>query len=207
MKKLMTLVVILALLVGIGFGWFRQSVHFALLELGRGVRDGDIQRVERHLDVDAFAKVAVLFYTELGKAEAKSALGSGLLGELAAGVAGALGGAVANETQREMAAQMRRAVVQGEVVTFGPFVPESGFGAIGDVLDKPGGKRTVILVGRCYDEVANLNLVFERVPGLFGVPMLGTWRATGVEQDSLAMLAGICREAYAKAGRAPKTTP
>jgi hypothetical protein len=201
MKKLLTLLVILALAAGVGYGWFHQSVHFALLELGRGAREADVQTVEKHLDIDAFAKVVVQFYTEVGKAEAKNALGGGLLGDLASGLAGAIGGAVANEAQPEMAAKLRRAIAQGEVGAFGPFVPGEGFAAIGGVHDKPGGKKVVIVVGRCYDEVTNINVVFERVPGLFGVPMLGTWRATGVEHDSLAILAGACRDAYAKAER------
>ena len=58
MKKFLTLLILIALLAGLGFGWFRQSVHYALLELGRGVREANVQVVERHLDIDAFAKVA-----------------------------------------------------------------------------------------------------------------------------------------------------
>ena len=196
MKKLVRLLVVLALLAAAGFGWFHQSVHYALLELGRGVREADVQVVERHLDIDAFAKVAAEFYKEVGKVEAKKALGGGLLGDLAAGVADVFGDAVAGEVQPEMAAKLRRAIVQGEVQAFGPFVPVDGFKAIGDVIDRSGGRKSVILVGHCYDEVTSVNVTFERVNGLFGVPMLGTWRAVGVEHDSLAILAGTCRDAY-----------
>jgi len=198
MKKLFRFLVVFALLAGLGFGWFHQSVHYALLELGRGVREANVQVVERHLDIDAFAKVAAEFYTEVGKAEAKTALGGGLLGDLAASVADVVGGAVAAEVQPELAAKLRRAIVQGEVEAFGPFVPAEGFGAIGDVQDRTDGGKTVVLVGVCYDEVTSVNVTFQRVNGLFGVPMLGTWRATGVEPDSLAMLAGTCRDAYKK---------
>jgi hypothetical protein len=208
-KKLLNLLVVLAVVAGLGYGWFHQSVHFALLELGRGVRDGDIQTVEKHLDIDAFAKVITRFYVEVGKAEAKNALGGGLLGDLAAGLAGAFGDAVGDEAQPEVAAKMRRALVQGELEAFGPFVPESGFSAIGDVLDKGAGKKTVVVVGRCYDTVVNVNVIFERVNGPFGVPMLGTWKATGVEDASLAVLAATCREAYKRAdsGAPPPNNP
>lgn len=207
MKKLMTVIVVLAIVVAIAFGWFRQSVHFALLELGRGVREHDVTVVERHLDVDRFAQVIGRFYVEVGKAEAKNAVGGGILGDLAAGVTGAIGDAVGKEASPELAAKLRRAIVQGEVETFGPFVPEDSFAAIGDVLDEPDGKKVIVVVGRCYDEVVNVNVVFERVNGLFGVPMLGTWKATDVEQDSLAMLAAKCREAYrrAESGAPPPT--
>jgi hypothetical protein len=202
-KKLVTLLVLISIAAGLGLLWFRQSVHFALLEIGRGVRDGNVEVVEKHLDIDAFAKVTVRYYGALAGGEAKRALGDGLLAALAGGAADAIAGAVADEAGPEVAAEVRRKIVQGDVNAFGPFVPGEGFSAIGLVQDREGGKKVVTIVGRCYDETASVNVVFQREPGLFGVPMLGTWRATGVEDDSLQMLAATCRDAWGKAKDAP----
>ena len=193
MKKLLRTLVILLVLAGLGYGWFRQSVHYALLELGRAAREGDVATVEKHLDLAAFVESGAKFAAALARVEGEK-LGGEVLGELIGGLASILSSKLGDAVKPDAVAELRREIARGEAFErIGPFEPYEGFKAIGAV-DTEGRKSRVILVGTCYEQVGSLVVIFERVVGPFGVPWLGTWKATGVDEGSLLILAEICRQ-------------
>lgn len=202
MKKLLRLLVFLLVLAGVAFGWFRQSVHYALLEIGRAAESGDVATLEKHIDIASLVDSTAAFTAEVARAEAKGVVGENLFGELLGGLAGAIAGEVAAAAKPELEMRVRRRLAQGEAFeAFGPFKPYPGFDAIGMVRGEGPKKSIVMLAGTCYEEPASLNVVFERVPGPFGFDLLGTWRATGVEHGSLLMLVETCKEGARKASR------
>lgn len=194
MKKLLAVLVLLSLAAGVGYGWFRQSVHYAILEIGRAAEAGDVARLERHLDLEGFSQSAALFLSQVAKAEAKGALGDNLLGDLLGSFAGALTKEIATGARPELEANIRRGLAQGESFeAFGPFVPHQSYKAVGAVREQGDGKVLVTLVGHCYGEPASVNVVFERVTGPFGIDLLGTYKATHLEEGSLLILAEDCK--------------
>jgi hypothetical protein len=200
-KKLIRLFVLLVLLAAGGLAWFQQSVHYAILELARAGREGDVATMEKHLDVEAFVDVAGDFAKALAAEEAKRVTGDGLIGELAGALAGAVAGAVTEAAKPEAAAEIRRRLAQGEAFdAFGPFVPYDNFTAIGDVTTE-GDKARVMIAGTCHGEPGHVMVLFERVPGIAGIKLIGTWKAVGVDTGSLLILAETCKEARAKLER------
>lgn len=197
MKKLIRLLVLLLLTAGVAYGWYRQSVHYALLELGRAGREGDVATVEEHLDLPSFVDAGAKFAAALAKAEGKK-LGGELLGELVGGIADVIGGQIGAAVKPDAVAELRREIAKGQAFErIGPFEPAKGYEAIGDVSTE-GDKGRVVIVGTCYGEAASLVVTLDRVPGPFGVAWLGTWKATGVDQGSLEILAETCREGATK---------
>lgn len=199
MKKLLRLLVVLGVLAAVGLGWFRQSVHYALLEIGRAGQAGDVATLEKHVDIASLVDSVGDFTAEVAKAEAKGLAGDNLLGDLLGGLAGVVAGEVVQAAKPELEMKVRRRLAQGDVLdAFGPFKPYPGFEAIGMVRDAGPKKTVVMIAGTCYEEPASVNVVFERVPGPLGLDLLGTWRATGVEAGTLLILAETCREAAKK---------
>lgn len=193
MKKLLRLLVALLLLAAAGYGWFRQSVHYALLELGRAAREGDVATVERHVDLGAFVDAGARFAAAVARVEGKR-LGGDVLGALVGGLADTIGGELGRAARPEAIAELRREVARGDALArIGPFEPADGFGAIGAV-DVQGREATVVVVGSCHGEVTSVTLKLSRVPGPLGLDVLGTWRATGIDEGSLLILAEACRE-------------
>lgn len=200
MKKLLSLVVLVALAAGLGYGWFRQSVHYAILEIGRAGQAGDVATLEKHLDIRSFVDSIGAFTAEVAKAEAKGIAGDNLLGELLGGVAGAVAGEAMEAAKPEIEMKVRRRLAQGEgIEAFGPFVPYEGFEAVGLVRSEGPSKTVVMIAGTCHGEPASVNVIFERVPGPFGIDMFGTWRATGIEKGTLLLLAETCKVGARKA--------
>lgn len=203
MKSLLRLVVLLLVVGALGLGWFRQSVHYSLLEIARAGEAGDVATLERYIDIASLVDSAAAFTAEVAKAEAKNLAGENLFGELLGGLAGAFAGEIAQAAKPEMEMRVRRRIAQGDALeAFGPFRPHQGLEAIGGVRSESAKKTIVILVGTCYGEPASVNVVFERVPGPYGFDFLGTWRATGIEAGSVLVLAETCKEASRKGGAA-----
>ncbi len=199
MKKLVRLLLLLVIVAAVGFGWFRQSVHFAILEIGRAAQAGDVATLEKHVDISSVVDSVGRFSAEVAKAEAKGIAGDNIIGDLLGGLAGAVADEVVQAAKPELEMKVRRKLAQGEgFEAFGPFVPYEGFEAIGLVRDAGPKKTYVMIAGTCYGEPASVNVVFERVPGPLGLDVLGTWRATGVEEGTLLILAETCKEAANK---------
>jgi hypothetical protein len=193
-KKLLAMLLLVCVGAGVGYVWFRQSVHYAILEIGAAAKEGDVHRLEKHLDLRGFSESAALFVAQVAKAGTKGALGNGLLGELAGSFAGAITKELATGARPELEATIRRSIAQGDAFeAFGPFRPHESYKAIGAVREQGSGKVLVTLVGTCYAEPASMNVVFERQPGAFGVELLGHWKATGAEEGSLLLLAEQCK--------------
>lgn len=206
MKGFIRLVVLLAVIAGVGYGWFRQSVHYAILEIGRSGKAGDVAALEKHLDIRSFVDSIGVFTAEVAKAEAKGLAGDNILGSLLGGLAGVVADEVVQAAKPEIEMKVRRRLAQGEGFdAFGPFEPYPGFEAIGLVRSEGSKKTVVMIAGTCYGEPASVNVVFERVPGVLGLDVLGTWRATGVEAGTLLLLAETCKAARAKSPSTSKT--
>lgn len=192
MKKLFRLLVVLLILAGVGYGWFRQSVHFALMELGRAGREGDVATVEEHLDLAAFVEASAKFAAAVAKAEGKR-LGGDLMGELLGGLTSLLTSQIGEAVKPDAVQELRREIARGNAFRkLGPFEPDEGYRVVRDV-STAGEKSRVTLGGTCYGEDATFVVLFERVPGPFGLAWLGTWKATGVDEPSLVELAETCR--------------
>lgn len=197
MKNLWRIFVVLVVLAGGFFAWFQQSVHYALLELGRAFRERDVATVEKHLDLSAMLDAYALFAAEVAREEGRK-LGGDLLGELMGGLAGVVTKQLGEAVRPDAVQKLKRRVAAGEALeVLGPFVPAEGYRAIGAIRSE-GPRAEVVFLGTCYEEVASVKVVFERVPGPLGLDWLGTWRATGVDPGSVRILAATCREGAAK---------
>ncbi|MFZ9886623.1 MAG: DUF2939 domain-containing protein [Myxococcota bacterium] len=195
MKTLIRLVVLGALAAGLGYGWFRQSVHYAILEIGRAVDEGDVNALERHMDLASLSGSLGELLAQTAKAEVRGIAGDNLLGDLLGGLAGAVAGEIAEAAQPELELRLRRRLAQGEAFhSFGPFVPAPSYEAIGLVREEAPSKTIVTIVGTCFEQPASVNVVFARTPGPFGLDVLGSWRAVALEPGSVALLAASCQK-------------
>ena len=204
MKKLMRLLVVLALLVGGGGMWFKQSIYFVMITLKDALAQGDVATVEQYADLDGFARAAVDFAQEMGTLAARDAGGS-LGAGLFKGLTEIFKKPVSDQMVPELKDEIRASIADGTAVeVLGPFIPDEGFSAIGSVARSPG-KRRVVLSGTCNGETALVEVDFLRVPkGPFD--LFGTWKAVGIDRPAIGRLAEAChRGAQRSPTRRPKT--
>lgn len=193
MKTLFRYFVILCLLAAGGYGWYRQSIHYALMELSEAVRTGNVAVVEKHIDLEAFVDAGGRFGAALVRAEGRK-LGGAAVGALVGGLAEALSDRIGEAVKPKAVLELKREIARGQAFrSIGPFTLAEGFNAYGDVTTE-GDQGRVVVVGTCYDAPASVVVLMSRVSGPFGLSWLGTWKATGVDDGSLLMLAESCRQ-------------
>lgn len=202
MKTLIRYVIILCVLAALGYGWFRQSIHYALMELSKAVQSGNVAVVERHMDLEAFVDVGGRFAAALARAEGRK-LGGAAVGALVGGLAEALSDRIGEAVKPKAVLELKREIARGQAFrTIGPFALAEGYSAYGDVSTE-GDRGRVVVVGTCAEAPASVVVLMTRVPGAFGLSWLGTWKATGVDEGSLLMLAESCRGGPAPNAKKP----
>lgn len=198
-KTLFRYFFILCLLAALGFGWFRQSIHYALMELTKAVQSGNVAVVEKHMDLEAFVGVGGRFAAALARAEGRK-FGGAAVGALVGGLAEALSDRIGDAVKPKAVMELKREIARGEAFrSIGPFTLAEGYDAYGDV-STDGDRGRVVVVGTCAGNPASVVVLMERISGPFGFKWLGTWKATDVDEGSLLILAESCRDG----GKAPK---
>lgn len=193
MKTLKRLLLVILLATAALSAWYRQSIHYALIELGGAARQGDVATVERYVDLEAFVDVGTRFAAAIARAEGRK-LGGAAVGALVGGIAEALGTQVADVVRPGALQELRRAIARKEgLLSLGPFRLAEGYDAVAAVRSE-GEQGFVTLRGTCAGREASVVIRMARRPGALGLPWLGDWRAVGVDDASLQALASACRD-------------
>jgi hypothetical protein len=199
MKTLKRLVILAFVVVVAAAAWLRNSPLWALVEVDRGVRERDIERVERAVALERFATssgaaIGHVVADRLGVDVGGSpALGSRLIG----GLVGAFAKGVVEETAKEAARGMRHAIKDGRVEPqLGPLRLQEGLSVVGTWQTTVDG-AFIRLDGTCAvgdgpPRPASLVIELERHDdGPFGgYPR--RYVIVGVEPDSAKRLAREC---------------
>lgn len=190
MKKLLRLVVVLALVSVGGSVWLFQSVHYVLFELKDAVDKQDLARVEQHCDLDRVAASILDFGQATVEANAEATAGAA-----GASVMKNLGGlfrAVTDgQTKKALKDDIRAAVAEGRAKELlGPFDLQQGFTALEGIDTPADGVRRVRFAGKCEGGPATIEVDFIRKDGgKFGLP---TWQCVGMDKEAAARLARTC---------------
>lgn len=201
MKTLRRLLFFVLLLTGLAYGWFRQSLYGTLWEIGRAAEQRDVDRLERYVDLDALVDSAPRFAAAMARAEGNK-LGGALLGSLLGGVADVLGTQLGNAVKPDAVRALRAELREGYAFReLGPFTLHDGVRAIAGVSTAQH-EGKVRLAGTCDGNPAELEVRFVRIPGPFDLDVVGHWRASALDEQSLVKLA---RDCLAKAKDAPGT--
>lgn len=199
MKKLFNLVIVLGLLAGGGFLYYKQSIYFVLLELQTALANRDVPTIEEYVDLDAVAKNSLDFAQATTEVAAQKAAGD-LGAALVKGFAGFIrkdGGADKALTP-ELKDEIRATIAEGEAhELLGPFKPKPGFDAVGKINNPSSDVREVVFVGTCEGAEAEAAVQFVRVPKGPG-GFFGTWKSTGMTPEAVKALAEDCFEGAAK---------
>jgi hypothetical protein len=199
LRSLFRWFVVVVLLLAVGAGFLRDSAYWSFVELHHGLRQRDLARVERVVDLEQFAASST---RALGAVVADEA---GLRGNDAASAAlNALVGVVARgvgEVVKGGAAELlRKAIKDGSFERrIGPFVVDEGVAALGAVYNLPEG-ALVELKGTCRGAPATLALSLTRHDdGPFGGHPR-RYVVTGVDEASAKKLAAQCRAGHGDGG-------
>ncbi len=194
MKKLVVLAVVLAA----GVLFVRGTVHYGAYRLHEAVAIGDLQFVEQHADLKAFAALPVDVALLAAESAATDAAGS-LIGAIAGAVGQVIGGAVKDAGQAWAVDELKSRIQKRQLAELvAGFAPNAGLGWFGGTREVAEG-TLVKLVGSCESakdktvraEVA-LEILFQRMGGPFlGFPT--DWRAVRVDKDSLKAFVQTCR--------------
>lgn len=191
MKKLLTLLVVIAAGTTAAYGWYLQSVHHVLIELKQGVEKPNLAQVDPYVDYERIGS-SLLDYSqaraELAAEEAVGGIGKGVVGGLA-NLFRSVGEARA---QRNMKDDIRQSIAQGKFREIAEeFSPADGLTAIASIETLGNGSKRVTFKGECEGGPATFALDFERVEN-GGAYRLGTYRCIGLSKKSAQALAAVC---------------
>lgn len=198
MKKLVTLV-LLGALVAAAYGWFRQSVYHAAYRLSEALAARDVDAVETHADLDAWAQTAIDLGVGSAKANAGSKVG-GALGQLANSFAELVGGVVAEAGRGEIKGSLRDAVRDGRFLGQFDVSIEPGIGAVAGVRFEGDDVAHLMFNAACKGAPVVVELRFERNTE----HATGRWVSTGMDKAAAEKVAAACVRG-AEAGGASAT--
>ena len=191
MKKLLTLMVVIAAGTAAAYAWYLQSVHHVLIELKQGVEKPNLAQVDPYVDYERIGS-SLLDYSqarvELAAEEAVGGVGKGVVGGLA-NLFRSVGEARA---QRNMKDDIRQSIAQGKFREIAEeFSPAEGLTAIASIETLGDGTKRVTFKGECEGGPATFALDFERIEG-GGAYQLGTYRCIGLSKKNAEALAAVC---------------
>jgi hypothetical protein len=195
MKK----IVLLAILAGLMYGAVSvlQSVYFCLFELQQAVAAGDLEEVKKRADLEALSRNIVDFQEAQLKVLARQK--GGELGEgLFSGLAQVLRKPVEKEILPKTIAKLESEIAGGRLLEdMEPFQLSPGLLAIGGV-EAQGADRVVHVDGTCHGEPATVSIHFSPARNERWGGLLSTYKATGLEQDSIIRLVESCYKGQEK---------
>ncbi len=186
-KRLLFLAVVTVVAAG---AWFLQSPLYALYQVREGVREHNVERVEK---VVAFERFATSTGAAAGEVVADAfGLGGDDLGStLLRNVIGIASKGAVQESAKQIANGMRGAIKDGRVEPrIGALALNDGFSVLGDMQSTKEGAY-VKLHGTCDKKPASIVLELERKDGpIMGLPR--SYIITGIEPRSAKLLAKEC---------------
>lgn len=191
--KKMKKIVLLATLAALMYGAVSvlQSVYFCLFELQQAVAAGDLEEVKKRADLDALSRNIVDFQEAQLKVLARQK--GGELGEgLFSGLAQILRKPVEKEILPQTKAKLESEIAGGNLLEeMEPFKLSPGALAIGGVVAK-GADRIVHVDGTCHGEPATVSIHFSPARNERWGGVLSTYKATGLDRDSIVRLVESC---------------
>lgn len=184
------------------YGWYAQSVYYAATEAALAVKNQDVKRFGRFVNLEAMGENTTKFVLDIAEEDAKKDMG--VLGKIVVGgLAKVFGDEIAEVSGVEVARGVREKIEAGETIDkVGPFKPDAPSFPPVDVVERGEGFVHTKHAGTCYQEPTSVTVVWVRSEGEF--PILKSWRAQSVTRASLKGLLQACERGEKKHGKGAK---